>query len=124
MGIVAAAIPGLKHDKLCFHTSMPYDGLTKAASSPAAFVNWLEQLLKDWDFDNIASAHNGVLIGGAHNRVTELLNESRPLFAKLTEERLNGKVAEGGGGGAEDGDSALKKGAWSKDMTENNCECG
>eukprot|EP00615_Pteridomonas_danica_P012264 CAMPEP_0114331636 /NCGR_PEP_ID=MMETSP0101-20121206/2544_1 /TAXON_ID=38822 ORGANISM="Pteridomonas danica, Strain PT" /NCGR_SAMPLE_ID=MMETSP0101 /ASSEMBLY_ACC=CAM_ASM_000211 /LENGTH=579 /DNA_ID=CAMNT_0001462035 /DNA_START=18 /DNA_END=1758 /DNA_ORIENTATION=+ len=118
MGLVAAAIPGLRHDKLCFHTSMPHDGLTKAATSPAAFVAWLEKLLNDWDFENLASAHNGVLIGGANRRVRELLDENRDLFAKLTDDRLNGVVEN------VDDDDAIRRGAWSKDMTENNCECG
>lgn len=117
MGILAAAIPGLKHDRLCFHTSMPYDGLTNQASSPAQFVKWLEALIEEWDFDNLATAHNGVLVGNAKLRLKELLEDSRTLFDKLTEDRLNGKVVG-------DTDDAMKKGAWSKDMTENNCECG
>ncbi|ORY51079.1 hypothetical protein BCR33DRAFT_713000 [Rhizoclosmatium globosum] len=42
-------------------------GIDQRPEAPKEFYVWMEALLRDWDFDNMATAHSGVLIGGAKN---------------------------------------------------------
>ena len=177
MGLLALGLPGVRHDCLAFHASMPHGGLRP--DDPAAardFEAWLRALLADWGpFENLATAHNGLLLGGAGRRVGELLEAAGPSLdalagraAKLAAQKaarediaaaaeqgpdvnladvyggagrqqvpassarpanfdaavLEG-LGEGGAWGAGASAEARKlRGAWSKDATDKNCECG
>jgi hypothetical protein len=78
MGLLVGAL-GVKHDTLAFHTSLTSSGLTH----PAAFQRWLENLVDEWKFDHLCTAHNGTLCGNASSRVRTLLAETRATFAEL-----------------------------------------
>jgi hypothetical protein len=77
---------GYKRGTLFFHPSMDSDGLHPNAAAPFLFRDWMKNMLNDWKFDNICTAHIGVKIGGAHEAVTTLLEKTEPVFAKLSEE--------------------------------------
>uniref|UniRef100_A0AC34F7D6 Uncharacterized protein n=1 Tax=Panagrolaimus sp. ES5 TaxID=591445 RepID=A0AC34F7D6_9BILA len=77
---------GYKSGTFAFHPSMKDDGLHPTAAAPYLFRDWMKNMLKDWKFDNICTAHIGVKLGGAHAEVTTLLEKAEPLFAKLSEE--------------------------------------
>uniref|UniRef100_A0A914QGM5 Uncharacterized protein n=1 Tax=Panagrolaimus davidi TaxID=227884 RepID=A0A914QGM5_9BILA len=77
---------GYKRGTLFFHPSIDSDGLHPTAAAPYLFRDWMKNMLNDWKFDNICTAHIGVKIGGAHEAVTTLLEKTEPVFAKLSEE--------------------------------------
>lgn len=62
---LAGIVPG----QLQFHV-----GLKKYMVSPSAFHAWMHTLLKEWEFDNICTAHMGNKIGGAKIMLTNLLD--------------------------------------------------
>jgi hypothetical protein len=86
MGKVTLVLPDVSHDNLAFHASMHVSGLRKTPEAPPLFANWVEGLCSDWDFECMASAHNGVLKGGANARVRKLLTHTRPKLHALAEE--------------------------------------
>ena len=52
------------------------------------------QVLDDWDFDHLISAHNGGCYGVGKETAQALLTESEPLLRQLSER--NAKAAVGG----------------------------
>lgn len=70
---------------MAFHPSIKSHGLYPTAEAPYLFRDWMRTMLTDWSFDNICCAHMGVKIGGAHQDVSNLLQKSEDLFAKLSE---------------------------------------
>ena len=90
---------GVAHGAMAFHPSIKEAGLHPTAEAPYVFRDWMNSMLFDWPFDNICCAHLGVKIGGAHAQVVELLNNTEPLFAKLSERNRKknpeGELSEG-----------------------------
>jgi hypothetical protein len=77
---------GFKHGSFAFHPSMKSSGLHPTPEAPYLFRDWMKNMLADWKFDNICTAHMGVKIGGAHEEITTLVEKAEPLFAKLSEQ--------------------------------------
>jgi hypothetical protein len=48
-----------------WHPSLLKEGLQPTREAPLAFVAWVEALLREWDFDNICTAHIGNKVGWA-----------------------------------------------------------
>jgi len=82
--IMSAA--GARHDMLSFHQSLDTVGLILHPDSPMLFQDWLTKLLEEWDFDNLATAHNAVCVGNANNRVRGLLLDRTQKLAELSEQ--------------------------------------
>lgn len=76
---------GLKAGTTMFHPSIKDNGLYPTAEAPLEFRDWMNQLLKDWNFDNLCTAHIGVKAGGAHATVEELMKNSEKFFTDLSE---------------------------------------
>jgi len=76
-------LAGAKNGGMDLHMTMLKDGLDPTAEAPMQFYNWMEKLLQDWDFDNIAAAHTGVKIGGAKHQLTEILAKYKPKLEEL-----------------------------------------
>lgn len=74
----------LQPGSLIFHPSIII-GLNPDSEAPLQFYNWMNQLLKDWNFDNLCTAHVGVKMGGARHAVQELVKNSEKLFQGLSE---------------------------------------
>jgi len=101
---------GFKHGTMMFHPSISGPGLHPTAESPWQFKQWLEDLMRDWDFDNICSAHNGCKIGGAKEQLRQTLERAQPKLQKISDAHAKGNRAD-------------NKGAWS-DKEEDGVECG
>eukprot|EP01127_Copromyxa_protea_P004300 TRINITY_DN1417_c0_g1_i2.p2 TRINITY_DN1417_c0_g1~~TRINITY_DN1417_c0_g1_i2.p2 ORF type:complete len:293 (-),score=40.24 TRINITY_DN1417_c0_g1_i2:1203-2081(-) len=84
-----ARIVGLSKDQLSFHPSMHGPGLHHTEQAPYEFKAWLEQVLNDWDFDNMCCAHVENKIGGAHAAVKQALLEAEPTLEKLSKRAKN-----------------------------------
>ncbi|KAL9653159.1 hypothetical protein ABK040_006375 [Willaertia magna] len=84
---------GKKAGQMDFHPSLSNNGLYKTENAPILFKQWLENVLKDWDFENACCAHVGVKIGGAHLLVQETLENAQELLDKLSK-RHEGKVMD------------------------------
>lgn len=76
----------LQPGSLIFHPSLII-GLKPNSEAPMQFVNWMNQLLDDWDIDNLCTAHIGVKIGGAGSAIRKLVENSKILFQGLSELR-------------------------------------
>jgi len=76
---------GLKAHSTMFHPSIKDHGLYPTAEAPLEFRDWMNQMLKDWNFDNLCTAHIGVKAGGAHAAVVELMQKSEKFFEDLSE---------------------------------------
>jgi len=63
-----------------FHPSILTVGLFHVPEAPTAFKNWVLKYMRDWDFDNIVAAHNGVKLGGAKQQLQGLLADTEPVF--------------------------------------------
>eukprot|EP01111_Echinosteliopsis_oligospora_P005544 TRINITY_DN1894_c0_g1_i1.p1 TRINITY_DN1894_c0_g1~~TRINITY_DN1894_c0_g1_i1.p1 ORF type:complete len:279 (-),score=77.50 TRINITY_DN1894_c0_g1_i1:74-910(-) len=88
------SLAGYKHGTMSFHPSMKGSGLLPTPDAPVAFHDWLMEVIRDWDFDNIVAAHTGNKIGGAKQALQELLEKSKPLFDKLIEKKKKGVTDE------------------------------
>lgn len=75
----------VKKETLIFHPAIANDGLYPTAEAPLLFRDWMKQMLNDWDFDNLCTAHVGRKVGNAHAAVEELVNNSEKLFLELSE---------------------------------------
>eukprot|EP01118_Nematostelium_gracile_P010594 TRINITY_DN3673_c0_g1_i1.p1 TRINITY_DN3673_c0_g1~~TRINITY_DN3673_c0_g1_i1.p1 ORF type:complete len:300 (-),score=77.51 TRINITY_DN3673_c0_g1_i1:89-922(-) len=78
---------GLKKGSMSFHPSIKGPGLLHDPDAPFHFRDWLKQVINDWDFDNIVTAHVGNKIGGAKAQLIQTLDNAAPLFQKLHEKR-------------------------------------
>jgi len=52
-------LAGFKKGSMAFHPSMKGPGFHPTREAPYHFKDWVTQLLDDWDFDNICTAHLG-----------------------------------------------------------------
>ncbi|KAJ3063064.1 hypothetical protein HDU99_004999 [Rhizoclosmatium hyalinum] len=73
---------GAKHGHVTFFMTLHSQGIDQRPEAPKEFYVWMEALLRDWDFDNMATAHSGVLIGGAKKGVRELLQREKGQLSK------------------------------------------
>jgi len=80
---------GFKKGTMCFHTSIKGAGLLPNPDAPYQFRDFIAEMLKDWDFENICTAHFGNKIGGAKTQLEQLLANSDSLFKQLSDKRKN-----------------------------------
>jgi len=76
-------IVGKKPGLMEFHPSMAGPGLHPTPEAPREFQAWMQQILKDWDFDTMVCAHIGNKIGGAKEALRETLEDAESTFAHL-----------------------------------------
>lgn len=74
----------LQPGTLIFHPSI-FIGLYPNAEAPLQFLDWMKQILKDWELENLCTAHIGAKVGNAHMAVQELVTNSETLFQGLSE---------------------------------------
>ena len=95
-------LAGFKKGSMAFHPSMKGPGFHPTREAPYHFKDWVTQLLDDWDFDNICTAHLGMSalfiiiiiilkiffkgnkIGGAKAQLRQTLAEAEPMFKKVS----------------------------------------
>jgi hypothetical protein len=78
-------LAGFRHGSMSFHPSIKNVGLNNTPNAPFEFRDWVKSIIKDWDFDNICTAHMGNKVGGAKKQLTEVLEKAEPLFQKLSD---------------------------------------
>jgi len=78
---------GYSKGGICFHPSIKGPGLLPDPEAPFKFRDWMNEMLKDWDFDNLCAAHFGNKIGGCHEQIEKLVKDEEGLFKKLSEKR-------------------------------------
>jgi len=74
---------GKKHDHMEFHISLAGPGLYPTPDAPSIFKKWVHDILNDWDFDNMCTAHTGNKIRGAKEALRHTLEKAQPTFDKL-----------------------------------------
>ena len=141
MGVlVTAGLPEARDKNLALHASVKTDGILPTAAAPKAFGKWLRRVVDEWPFENLATAHNGTLIGGANSRVRQLLADSEALLRGLSTrnaefelrtahaaslarraDELDSWFDEALSGGQR---SRKESGAWVIETDDDDCECG
>ena len=76
---------GLRPCCMYFHPTLKTTGLLETHDSPLQFKSFIEQMVNDWDFDNICCAHADVAKGGAKEKLLETLRRSERVFDELTQ---------------------------------------
>jgi len=79
-------LAGKKSHTMEFHSSLSGPGLYPTPDAPKLFKKWIQDILEDWDFDNICCAHIGNKLGGAKAALRETLENAEPIFKKLEKE--------------------------------------
>jgi len=79
-------LAGKKSKTMEFHMSISGPGLFATPDAPKIFKKWVQDILEDWDFDNMCCAHIGNKIGGAKEALRETLVNSESIFKKLEKE--------------------------------------
>jgi hypothetical protein len=74
---------GSKPKRLNFHPQIAKALCTKEA--PLQFKSWLEDIVRDWDFDHIVTAHNGIIMGGAKEQLKGLIAFKTEFLEKLSQ---------------------------------------
>jgi len=69
---------------MAFHPSLFTVGLYHIGDAPFTFRNWTQKYVRDWDFDNICSAHDGNKLGGAKDELKFVLFLMESTFKDLT----------------------------------------
>lgn len=80
-----AKLVGYKDDTLMFHPSISGPGLKSETCAPYEFKNWVQDILNNWEIDNICCAHMDNKIGGGSTALQNLLNNSEDVFKELSE---------------------------------------
>jgi len=76
---------GFKHGSMCFHTTLKGAGLLPTPEAPFQFRDFIAKILKEWDFDNICTAHFGNKVGGAKQQLTDILTNAEPVFQAISD---------------------------------------
>ncbi|KAJ3075884.1 hypothetical protein HDU98_006655 [Podochytrium sp. JEL0797] len=82
-GLIQKTLLGAKHGQIMFHMSLLPHAIDKTPAAPKQFYDWVLALVRDWDFDNLSSAHGGVMIGGAKTALVECLERSKKSLSDL-----------------------------------------
>ena len=67
---------GARKGTLNFHATANKEDLYLNAESPLLFLKWTRQIIVDWDFCNICTAHSGNLIGSGKEQLGILVEAS------------------------------------------------
>jgi len=76
---------GYKKGTMAFHPTLKGPGLYPTPEAPFQFRDWVAGIIKDWDFENLCTAHFGNKIGGARAQLEDTLKKAEPLFQKISE---------------------------------------
>ncbi|KAJ3026702.1 UNVERIFIED_CONTAM: hypothetical protein HDU68_005203 [Siphonaria sp. JEL0065] len=85
-----AKLFGSKQKRLVkFFLTFKSQGINKTPDAPRQFYDFWVSLLKDWEFDNLATAHGDFLIGGGKKALLQCLEKEKGALSRLA-------VANGG----------------------------
>ena len=82
---------GMKDGKLSFHRSIMGPGLFPTKEAPWQYKKWVQDIVNDWDFVNLCTAHNGNAIGNAKELLNEALVAFEPKFQEISDRNKDGK---------------------------------
>jgi len=87
-GFLVRKLFSIKAREISFHPTLTSIGLYPTPEAPGLFKGWIEQLLNEWDFENICTAHNANKRGGAKQELANALTRNSPILEKLAEKNL------------------------------------
>jgi len=76
---------GFRAGSMCFHTTLKGVGLLPTPEAPFQFRDFIAKILKEWDFDNICTAHFGNKVGGAKQQLADVLKDAEPVFQYISD---------------------------------------
>ena len=102
---------GAKNGKLNFHRAISGPGLYPTKEAPWQYKKWVQDMLADWDFENLCTAHNGNAVGDAKVLINAALDAYEKKFQEISDRNAAGKPGK-------------DEGAWSNDPKDTNTHCG
>jgi hypothetical protein len=88
-----SGLNGIKGNKLCF-SSMK--GLHRYPESASFFKKFIENILEDWNFENIVTAHYGILRGDGKRMLSRTLHSYEHLFQRMARRGKSHVLLAGG----------------------------
>jgi len=85
---------GIRDGDLKFHVFLEH-GIKQHPDGPGQLLRSVEEMLREWDFENLCVAHAGVLLGGARARVQQLVDLERPRFEEYASKLKQGMCYRG-----------------------------
>ncbi|KAJ3017879.1 UNVERIFIED_CONTAM: hypothetical protein HDU68_011433 [Siphonaria sp. JEL0065] len=88
MNAMTSFATGLKNGDVRFHPAFPSENVfLKTPEAPKQCYEWFQTILRDWDFDNLVSAHNGVMIGGFKEKLRAAVERAKPGIQSIAKAR-------------------------------------
>ncbi|KAJ3075883.1 hypothetical protein HDU98_006654 [Podochytrium sp. JEL0797] len=73
-----------KNRDISFHIYLLSQGINKTPKAPRQFYDWVIELMRAWDFDNMSCAHGDVMIGGAKQGLGVCLEKAHQSLSELS----------------------------------------
>ncbi|KAJ3072469.1 hypothetical protein HDU98_003545 [Podochytrium sp. JEL0797] len=86
-GFLTSLASGLKNGDVRFHPSFQSHGLLATPEAPQQFFDWMQRLINEWDWDNLCTAHSGVVVGGSKEKLREAFVRITPFLASAAKSR-------------------------------------
>ncbi|KAJ3234846.1 hypothetical protein HDU78_005597 [Chytriomyces hyalinus] len=80
-------LAGISAKSLNFHPSLYGPALRQSPTAVQEFYDWMLQIMQDWDFDQMATAHGGVMKGGCKEALRAALDKAKPSLEGLAKSR-------------------------------------
>ncbi|KAI8613345.1 hypothetical protein BC830DRAFT_1132649 [Chytriomyces sp. MP71] len=82
-GFIERNVFGRRNHEISFHMSLWNHALLNTPTSVQEFYDWVVKIMKEWDFDNISTAHGGVMVGDAKKELGLGLKKAEDALAKM-----------------------------------------
>lgn len=86
---------GITAGHIDFHPVPWKDNFSPEPDAPILFRDFMKQMLEDWDFDNLVTAHTGIMIGGAKKALQESFEREISVIESIAEERVSALKVQG-----------------------------
>lgn len=77
-------LAGLTSRRIYFHPSLTTVGLHKFPEAVKYFKEWMRKIINDWDFENICTAHYGVLLHDGKKMLKQTLKNYESKFIEMS----------------------------------------
>jgi hypothetical protein len=81
---------GSQDGQMKFHPTLTGPGLYPTKEAPYQFKKWVQDIINDWDFVNVCTAHNGNAIGNGKELLQKTLDSCEKLFDKISQRNAEG----------------------------------
>jgi hypothetical protein len=77
-------LAGLTSRRILFHPTLTTVGLYKFPEAVKYFKEWMRKIIDDWDFENICTAHYGVVLRDGKKMLKQTLKNYEKKFREMS----------------------------------------